>query len=160
MTIPSLPRGTRGYLRAFDLRAVSVSRHGQVRATVDPTGAAAAWWCTAKQAKSVAVEAQRNGGDMPAAGQTLQVPLTPHSAVIERASAAVARIDAGLTSAQGRGALAFFNTEYRRRRLAAAAAGKGFMSYSVAMTRLRQAIADAIAAGGRIEVSLMLQVFS
>jgi hypothetical protein len=158
-TIPSLPRATRGYLRAFDLRAVSVSCHGQVRATVDPTGAAMAWWCTAKQARRVAVEAQRNGGDIPAAGQTLQVPLTPHSAVVQRAAQAVARIEAGLTSAQGRGALAFFNAEFRRRRLAAAAAGKGFMSYDVALARLRQAIAGAIAAGGNIEAALVFQVF-
>jgi hypothetical protein len=159
MAIASLPRATRGYLKAFDLRSVSLSHHGQVRATADPTGSMAAWWCGAKQARLVAKEAQRNGGNIPAAGATLATPLTTHDAVLERATAAVARIEAGLRSAQGRGALAFFNSEYRRRRLAAAAAGKGFMTYRTALARLRGVIAGSIAAGGRIETALVFQVF-
>lgn len=41
-----------------------------------------------------------------------------------------------------------FNAEYRRRREAALAVGRGFMSYERARARLRAAIAGIIAKGG------------
>jgi len=53
----------------------------------------------------------------------------------------------------------FFNAEYRRRREAASAIGRGFMTYGRAVARLRRAIAGAIAGGGAISVSLVVQVF-
>jgi hypothetical protein len=62
-----------------------------------------------------------------------------------RAKAATPKLGARLTVAQQTGALRFFNTEYRRRRLAARAAGVRFMSYGEARRRLRQALAGAAA---------------
>jgi hypothetical protein len=47
----------------------------------------------------------------------------------------------------------FFNAEYRRRREAASARDRGFMTYERARARLRRAIAGVIA------TSLMVQVF-
>jgi hypothetical protein len=59
-----------------------------------------------------------------------------------------------------RGDLAFFNQAYKARRTAAAAQGHVFMSYGLALRRLRQAVAGAAADGGQCTRSLMLSVFA
>ena len=74
-----------------------------------------------------------------------------HDEAVTRARAAVARINAVLNAAHDRGDLKFFNSEFRRRRMAARAAGVSFMSYATAMQRLRKELACVAAgmAGGR-----------
>jgi hypothetical protein len=102
---------------------------------------------------------QGNGKDVPAAAARLHVPITDHFTVARRVGEAVGRIDASLTESQRRGALSFFNQEYRARRRAAAAQGKGFMPYGAALRRLRIAVAKAAADGGVITQPLMCSVF-
>jgi hypothetical protein len=73
------------------------------------------------------------------------------------AQAAVARISAVLTAAQATGDLQFFNSEFRRRRAAARAAGTPFMSYGEAMRRLRRELA--CVAAGKISAVMVARVF-
>jgi hypothetical protein len=51
---------------------------------------------------------------------------------------------------KGTGRLRAFNTSYKAARAAAAARGEGFMSYCVAMSRLRAQIAARLAGGGDV----------
>jgi hypothetical protein len=74
-----------------------------------------------------------------AAARELGVPVTAHHVAIQRAGASVARIDAALAEAQRCGTMKFFNAEYRRRREAAGAIGRGFMTYGRARAWLRRA---------------------
>jgi hypothetical protein len=78
---------------------------------------------------------------------------------MQRAGASVARIDAAFAEAQRCGTMKFFNAEYRRRREAASARGRGFITYERARARLRRAVAGVIAAGGVISTSLVAEVF-
>jgi hypothetical protein len=147
-------------VRAFDLTCIALWRDGRLGVSRCPTGAAQAWWCSAKAAGAVVRAANSNGRDVVAAAARLKIPLTDHATVAQRVGEAVGRIDAGLSEAQRRGDLAFFNSAYKARRQAAAAQGKGFMSYGLALRRLRQAVAGAAANGGQCTRSLMLSVFS
>jgi hypothetical protein len=153
-TIPTLPRGVSDYVAAFDLTSIAVTRDGRLVVTRNPAGAASAWWCPAKEASRIVRHARKDSGDIPAAAKALGVPVTVHHVAIQRAGASVARIDAALAQAQRDGAMRAFNTEYRRRREAASAIGRGFMSYERARARLRRAIADVIAAGGGRDLDL------
>jgi hypothetical protein len=75
--------------------------------------------------------------------RTLRPSVQPKSARSRRgpARAALARIDQRIwAQAQKTGALAAFNSEYRRLRLEAASRGRSFMSYQQAQARLRQAL--------------------
>src|ERR1700731_4882839 len=145
-TIPPLPRGIG--VAAFDLTSIAVTRDGRLVVTRNPAGATAAWWCPAREASRVVRHARKDSGDVEAAARALGVPVTVHHVAIQRAGAAVARIDAALAEAQRTGAMKFFNAEYRRRREAANAIGQGFMSYETARARLRRAVAGIIAQGG------------
>jgi hypothetical protein len=122
---------------------------------------AAAWWVASRrEAEQVLVaigerhlatvdEATR---ELLAAAARLDVVLSEHTVVLARAKAAMAKLDAKLSAAKSTGALVFFNTEYRGRRLAAHAAGKRFMSYGQAHRRLRKALAGAAATGSMPEL--------
>jgi hypothetical protein len=68
------------------------------------------------------------------------VRLSPHDAVIARATTAAARLDASLDAASAEGGLKRFHGEYRRRRVEAAAKGQSFMSFARAQRRFRRAI--------------------
>jgi hypothetical protein len=126
---------------------------------------AAAWWvgrCTADQVIMAIGErhpATIEGAtrEIMAAAGRLDVVLSEPATVMARARAAVAKLDRRLAMAKETGTLAFFNAEYRRRRIAARASGKGFMSYGAAHRRLRKAIAGAAATGSMPE--LMRAVF-
>ncbi len=158
-TIPTLPRGVSDYVAAFDLTAIAVTRDGRLVVTRNPTGASSAWWGQAKEAGRLFRHARKDGGDIPAAARELGVTVTMHHVAILRAGASVARFDAALAEAQRCGTMKFFNAEYRRRREAASARGRGFMTYERARARLRRAVAGVIAAGGVISASLVVQVF-
>jgi hypothetical protein len=75
----------------------------------------------------------------------LKIELVAHATVLQRAQAALAKIDQRMVTAQRTGALSEFNQQYRERRLAAAKQGRKFMSYSAATARLRKALAKAAA---------------
>ncbi len=158
-TIPPLPRGVSAYVAAFDLASIAITRYHRLVVTRNPSGAEAAWWCEAKHASRLVRHARKLGGDVEGAARELRVTATVHHVAVQRAAASVARIDAALAQAQRCGAMKFFNAEYRRRREAASAIGRGFMTYGRARARLRQAVAGVIAAGGAISASLVAQVF-
>jgi hypothetical protein len=132
--------------RAFSLAAIARYRDGRLGCTRHPAGAQSAWWCGASDVGVIIKVARQMGGDVPGAALALGLTATEHHIVVERADAAIERIEAGVADAGRNGDLQFFNSEYRRRRIAAAEQGRGFMSYRVAETRLRRALADAVAA--------------
>jgi hypothetical protein len=145
--IERLPAAVRNYIAGFDLAALAITEKG-VKVTRDPTGAKSAWWCRAADAEPLRewlVEHQ--SCDVLYAARQIQVSVTAHAIVVQRASAAVARIDQGIDAAQERGLLKLFNDEYRRRRVLAKARGEGFMVYRHARARLRKALATAAAKG-------------
>jgi hypothetical protein len=158
-TIPTLPHGVSDYVAAFDLTSIAVTRDGRLVLTRNPAGAAAAWWCEAKEASRIVRHARKDSGDIPAAARALGVPVTVHHIAIQRAADAVGRIEAALAEAQRSGAMAAFNADYRRRREAASAVGRGFMSYQRARARLRAAIAGIVAKGGeRLDLAAVRRV--
>jgi hypothetical protein len=159
MAVAPLSHSARDYVRAFDLTCIALWRDGRLGVSRNPTGADQAWWCPAKAAGAIVRAANANGWDVVAAAARLHTPLTDHATVAQRVSEAVDRIDGSLQAAQRRGDLAFFNSTYRARRVAAQAAGQNFMSYGMALRRLRQAVAGAAANGGQCTRSLMLSVF-
>jgi hypothetical protein len=149
----------RDYLAAFDLAAVFIAPGGDVLVGLDPGAVDAAWWTTRRDAHRVARRAKAmSKPDILAAARDLDVALTEHRVAVRRARAAVERIGVVLTAAQNNGDLKFFNSEYRRRRVAARAAGRRFMTYTVAVRRLRAALAGA-AAKGEVTAGVLAQVF-
>jgi hypothetical protein len=157
--IPPLPRAADDYVRVFDIVAICAYRDGRIGVSRNPAGAAAAWWVEAEQAGAVIRHARKDGSDIQAIARRLGVALTEHAIVLTRASAAIERIEAALREAQRRGDLQFFNAEYKRRRIAAAAAGQSFMSYGQARTRLHKTIATVAANGGTMTRTLIDSVF-
>jgi hypothetical protein len=155
-----LSRVERDYLAAFDITAVCVSHTGKVHVTRSPRDGdiTHVWWCKAEHAAAVANAAQLNG-DVLGAALRLQVQLTEHAKLIARVRERTAKIDAALKQALDEGTLKVFNTEYRKRRLAAQAAGRPFMTYGTAHARLRKAITCMLAKGGLVTGSLIVSVF-
>ncbi len=145
---------SRDYLAAFDLPVVAVSAAGRIHVTRNPAGASACWWCRAEDAARVA-KAAKLTGDVTGAAAALGVKLTPHAVVMQRVTQATAKIEGALQTDAG--TLQSFNSEYRRRRLAAQQAGHGFIGYGTARARLRKATARMVA--GTLSTSLMAQVF-
>ena len=147
----------RDYLAAFDLRAVFVAPAGDVRVGLDPGVADAAWWTGWRDAHRVARRAAHmKTTDILAAAADLDIAVTPHARAMARAQAAVGRIDARLAEAQANGDLRFFNSEFKRRRLEAAAAGQHFVSYSDATRRLLRELAGI--AAGKINALMVARV--
>ena len=152
MTIESLSPSARDYLAAFDLAAVAISPTGRVFISKNPTGASAAFWCRAGEADKVANAAWYKG-DIVEAARRLHIAVTPHPILLGRVQARTRKIDEAIAQAKADGLLARFHQEYKRRRIAARAAGQHFISFSLAERRLRKLIAESIAAGGVIPQS-------
>jgi hypothetical protein len=161
-SIPPLPPPIADYVARFDLTALAVTRDGRVIVTRDPAGARAAWWCRAEDAGPILRWLVSHlSHDAPYAARTLGLVVTEHETVVQRAAAAVARIELGLDKAQKEGLLTQFNRAYKAHRLAAKAEGRRFMGYAAAQARLRSALASAAANGGKVEpAELLASVFS
>ena len=134
---------------------------------LDPPLLAAAWWTfdgrAAQQVVSLVVAsdlrlARRDGPRfavsteeatraITAAAGRLHFRLTDHASVMARAKATGVALEDKLSAAQATGDLKPFHAEYQRRRVKAQAAGRKFMSYNEARTRLRAVLAAA--ASGR-----------
>jgi hypothetical protein len=107
-------------------------------------------WALSTMAKSIVKQARLNAGldpDAATAGRALtraavshRQLLTSNDAAMARAGATMERIDAAFKAMNRSGQMQEFNRMFRRRRNEAAAEGKGFMTFSAAMGRLRQAI--------------------
>jgi hypothetical protein len=69
--------------------------------------------------------------EIKAAANRVGATLSEHAVVLARAQAALSQLDTKLELARQKGALKFFNAEYRRRREEAKARGAGFMNYEL-----------------------------
>jgi hypothetical protein len=156
--IPRLSATSRDYLAAFDVAAVAISPTGQVYVSHNPVGASLCWWCKAKDAKLIA-KAAKATGDVPGTAARYGITLTPHARVLERVQQRTSRIETAIEQALDAGVLKQFNAVYRKRRLEAKRAGRGFMSYSAAQARLRKVVTAMVTRCGLITESLIDGVF-
>jgi hypothetical protein len=133
------------------------------------------WLSETPESKTVAAQvvkaaktlAGKSCPDLATATEALQraavqwrVTLTLHATMMDRAGRAVKDIDAYLESLRKSGALAVFNGRYKRERAAATASGRGFMTYSAALARLRRLLIPIMASGVQHDVgSLFTQIF-
>jgi hypothetical protein len=79
---------------------------------------------------------------------------------MERAAIGAKKIDDYIGGLKGTGVLAGFNREYKKRRMAAAATGAGYLTYSVALARLRASLVPILNSGQKPAVgTLFEQVF-
>jgi hypothetical protein len=148
VALPALSQTARRYLTAFPrIAAIALTRDGRLVISRNPAGAERAWWLHEERAGELLRLAGANGRDVPAAAAQLGIQLTDHATVVQRATASVARLSAQTDRAQLRGDLTAFNREYRRRRLAAAAAGRKFIAYRTARARLEAAALAAATSG-------------
>jgi hypothetical protein len=158
-----LPAAVRQYLALFNLIAICVRSDDRIGVVRNITGAVAAWWTVGQgAAKKIARLARKDqhpvAEAVTAAAAELGVPLTEHTVVIARATAATARIARAVGQANATGGLSFLNREYKRARAAAIAVGRPFPSYGQARAQLQQAIAKGAAAGGEITPALIASV--
>jgi hypothetical protein len=134
--------------------------------------AVAVFWLPQPKARSVAAKARAITGDgmtgvevalaaLHEAAVFHAAHLTEHSVAISRAGSAAERLEEFMTSMQGTGTLREFSKTYRRRRIAAAERGEGFMSYQTAVRRLRLALVPILMNGGKPSAgSLFAEVFN
>jgi uncharacterized Rossmann fold enzyme len=125
---------------------------------VDPR-AAVVFWIAGQDAKSIVKVARRIAGknqnaddavvSLRKAAVECRATLTPHDVAISRARVAAERLDAFMSSMRGTGVLKEFTRTYKRRRIAAAERGKGFMSYKVAELRFKRALVPLLMNGGK-----------
>ena len=66
--------------------------------------------------------------------------MTPDDIALARADDAATRLDSMLETMRRDGTLREFNATYKRKRSAAAARGEGYMSFGIAMARLRRSL--------------------
>ena len=150
------PKPVCNYLSGFGLACIYIVPDGRISVTrnlADVGAVAAAWWAKDAAAHAVVraigehaptgVEAAT--AEILAAAKRVDAVLSEHDVVVARARNALARLDTKIEHARRTGTLAFFNSEYQRRREAARAAGKGFMRYNTALSKLRKLLAGAAA---------------
>ena len=125
--------------------------------TRNPAGHDAAWWGKAVELGPVLHRARANSGDVTKAAARLGVKLVEHSAALQRTEQLVAKLDARMTQAQHDGDLSAFNRAYRQYRISRTAAGQPAMSFTVARSRLRQALAKV--AAGKASPGFIRKVF-
>jgi hypothetical protein len=128
--------------------------------------ACAIYWIAEANAKPVVACTRRLAGknqniddavvSLRKAAVECRATLTPHDTAMARASVAARKLDEYLTSLKGTGLLNEFTRTYRRRRIAAAERGKGFMSYKVAELRFKRALIPLLMNGGQPAVGSSL----
>jgi hypothetical protein len=164
---------TARYLSAFSIAAIVVKADRILvfhRPADLPHTVEAIWWLRAADAERVAQRARAIVSKLisasaaaPAAARDLAVGLTSHNDLLVRAKASVQRLASQTEQARLSGHLRDFNREYKTRRLKAQNEGRTFPSYTVALRRLRGALAQQAAArsgaAAKIETaSLIAQV--
>jgi hypothetical protein len=155
--IPPHSADVKNYIAKFDVCAVVRYCGGGLGATRDPQGAEIAYWVEAAQAGAVLKRARNNGGDIVAAAKGFGVHLTEHPVLCQRVNVAIERLGRRLDQAQASGSMAFFNSEFKRRRLAAAELGQGFIGYKVAKERLERAMVEHAAAPGEADPATLIK---
>ena len=158
MIIEPLDAETRRYIAAFDIAAIVITGKNTAHIAVTrrpPSKPRSLWWAQAPVAVRIVEEVARSlPCDVVTAGQLveqtalrLRVRLTQHSVLVARTRARVEELAKRVERARASGELQTFNREFARRRKEARAAGKPFMSYGHALTRLRTALARDVAGG-------------
>ena len=95
--------------------------------------------------------------DIEFVSKVMQIVITDHDAVMGRISTVLRVVNSRLTDAQASGELAFFNKEFKRRRLANP---KNQMLYGQARAKLRIALLKrAIAGDPKVDASLLTEIF-
>jgi hypothetical protein len=144
-------------MHSFDLGCVALTRDGRLFSTRNPSGAEAAWWLRATDVGAVLAKAKANSGDVPTAAAKLGVRLMEHCAALQRTETLIDKLDARVRTAQAGGDLQAFNRAYRQYRLDLTAAGRTPMTYTVARSRLRLALAEV--AAGKAAPGIIARVF-
>jgi hypothetical protein len=152
------------YLAASGAAAISITKSGEHVCSIH-TGSKltksgqfiSTWWTAAAMAPEIASRARQELGDSPDVAEataavlrsaaSLRASLTDDATAISRAAASMIRLDAMLKAMNRDGTLREFNRQYKSRRDAALADGRGFMNYAVAMSRLKLALVPMLAAG-------------
>jgi hypothetical protein len=137
---------------------------------IDPH-AVSVQWLLESEARALLKLARKHAGKSPDVATAMQAlkqaaadqrtTLTPHAAAISRAGDAAGRIDRYMESLRGTGVLKEFNRAYKKRRMAAATRGEGFMTYNVAEARLRLALIPLLVGGRNVGPvqSLFAEIF-
>jgi hypothetical protein len=132
-------------MQSFDLSTIAETKDGKLISTRNPEGYSQAWWFRASDIGRVLRKALADHHNVPKAAAALGVKLVEHASAMQRTETLVAKLDARHT-AQAGGDLKAFNRAYRQYRISRTAAGQPAMSFTIARSRLRQALAD-VAAG-------------
>jgi hypothetical protein len=126
--------------------------------TRNPSGHSQAWWGKATDLGPVLDRARADSGDIIKAAATLRIKLVPHADALQRTEELIKRLDARVRTAQEAGGLSTFNKAYKKYRLDLTAAGRAPMTYTVARSRLRAALAE-VAAGKAAPAGVIARVF-
>jgi hypothetical protein len=141
------------YLRSSDAGAISVLVDidgASIHVGYDPADVeiAETFWLPAAKALSIAARARHIAGhdaDVDGAVAAIRraaaesrTTITLHDVAIGRAREMAAQLDLMVEEMQANGALKSFNREFKARRAAASAQGRGFMSYGAAIGALAQ----------------------
>jgi hypothetical protein len=160
------------YLTASGAAAISVTMTANGSASVASTfipRAAITLWCHRKDSVAVIVRtARRYAGAAPDLS-TMEAAimraaihhhehLTSHEIAIGKAAAMAARLDAMVDGMRRDGTLMEFNARFKRGRAAAAAEGRGFMNYGLALRRLKVCLVPMLQSGRPIS-GVFEQVF-
>jgi len=95
-----------------------------------------------------------------AAARRLDVRLADHATVMARVTGQLGKIRQRVEGSRQTGGLAAFNAEFKRRRMEAQKTGAYFPTYSLALSRLRRAMAaHAPGAAGGVSHTLLEMVF-
>jgi hypothetical protein len=128
-------------------------------------------WLRDEQATALLKRARPDAGRAPdaapaeaafthGAARDQRVVLTAHSVAMGRAEAGAKKLDEYIGGLKGTGVLAGFNREYKKRRMAAAANGAGYLTYSKALARLRAALVPVLNTGQKPAVgTLFAEIF-
>jgi hypothetical protein len=144
------------YLDAVGTTAISIVKvpsgyaYRVGRETVNIDGVVNTHWVAKDFAAKIARRARFNGGPYPdkqASERALQYAahafnqtLTPHVVLVSRATKQAKDLEAALREMSKSGQLEAFHHEYKRQRQTAKREGKGFVSYNVAIRRLRKSL--------------------
>lgn len=175
LTVPDRPGAPTYVGTATDIKraiAEAQRRHRDLQAGVS---LAFAGWCDTDNARRIMQRITqrdgRGGGLLPldapaaieqiqAAARAYRIGLADHATTLDRAGAFVGRIADKVEAARTNGAGSGFNRAYKNYRMAAQAAGRRAMSFTMAEARLRDLMAEAAASGGAASpVAIFQRVF-
>jgi hypothetical protein len=149
------------YLAAAGFVVVSVDANGKIHRTKAPPADAIVffWIHSVDWAKPLIERARKYAGDNPdtvtataalrRAATEIDARLMTHGEAVEWATKGAALVDDWMKIWRADGMLSDFNSEYSRRRKAAAERGEGFMGYNTAKARLEKELVPVLLTGNK-----------